>query len=234
MNNGKDDEARDKAQDSAKRPAIGPTMPPVMKKDASEDEDEDEDEIGPSLGLAGCSSEQAQQQTLDRLDAQMERSNPDTAEVNGRGEWMLVPPPAKHGDQTSDAAMFDESWTLTPEQRRAKSEKKAPVKRETLDTQRKREEDRERASWVEEYNRTQRPKSLMEMHQESKTKKTKHGKRSRDGNKPGDEDEWKRQRFSKDRDLASAPRPGNNSRQQNAVLDAIDSLGDKYKSGSFL
>ncbi|KAJ1792225.1 hypothetical protein LPJ77_001296 [Coemansia sp. RSA 2523] len=223
--------------DDTQRLNIGPTMPPELKNEDDDDE-ESSDDIGPSLDLAGCSTEQAQRQTLNKLDAQMERN---TSETNndGRGEWMLVPPSAKHGNQVQDAAMFDEEWTLNPEQRRAKREKDARIKKkqqQTPDVRRKKEEDEGRTEWVDEYNRTQRPKSLMQMHRESKdTKSTKgakgtKGKREQHGEP---EDEWKRQRFSRDRDLASAARP-NDNKQQHVVLDAIDSLGDKYQSGSFL
>ncbi|KAJ2659561.1 hypothetical protein IW148_004194 [Coemansia sp. RSA 1199] len=226
---------KDDSKDDSQRSNIGPTMPPVLNSEESDD-DESSDDIGPSLDLAGCSTEQAQLQTLNKLDAQMERNTSET-DKNGRGEWMLVPPSAKHGNHIQDAAMFDEEWTLNPEQRRAKKEKDARIKKQqqqTPDVQRNKDEDKGRAEWVDEYNRTQRPKSLMQMHRESKGTKSKgtKGKRERDG-KPGEEDEWKRQRFSRDRDLASAARPQDN-KQQHAVLDAIDSLGDKYQSGSFL
>ncbi|KAJ2498207.1 hypothetical protein GGH96_004518 [Coemansia sp. RSA 1972] len=226
---------KDDTKDSLQRSSIGPTMPPGLKNE-SDDDEESSDDIGPSLDLAGCSAEQAQRQTLTKLDAQMER-NTDETDNNGRGEWMLVPPSAKHGNSVQDAAMFDEEWTLNPEQRRAKKEKDARIKKQQqqMPDVRKKEEDEGRAEWVDEYNRTQRPKSLMQMHRESKTTKdTKSkggkGKREREGEP---EDEWKRQRFSRDRDLASAARP-NDNKQQHAVLDAIDSLGDKYQSGSFL
>ncbi|KAJ1834773.1 hypothetical protein LPJ63_001658 [Coemansia sp. RSA 2711] len=237
------------SEPAEERSQIGPTMPPAATasspKDVENNEDsdsgDDSDAIGPSVSLAGYSAEQAQQQTLGKLDAQMERSQPDkSADTNGRGEWMLVPPSAKTAKQAKDAALFDESWTLTPEQRREKREKEREKEREKRRQKQQapgvqnQQQDAEQAQWVDDYNRALRPKSLMEMHAESKKKKKdKKGKRAHGD---GEDDDWKRQRFDRDRDLASTKRKGD-GRQKAAVMDAIGALADKYapgKGGSFL
>ncbi|KAJ2448348.1 hypothetical protein EV183_005490 [Coemansia sp. RSA 2336] len=210
---------------STKSVEIGPTMPPKNASTFKDDEESSDEEVGPSLELAGCSNEQAHQQTLDKLNAQTDGQ--EQPKEPTREEWMLVPPPTKGGKAARDTAMFDESWTQTPQERRKRAEQKAPKPQTTTpSTQRKRKEDEERAHWVNEYNQVQRPKTLMEMHQESKKQK---------GKKTGKQDEWSRHRFDRDRDLRTTT--VSSRRQQNAVQDALESLSDKYapgKKGSFL
>ncbi|KAJ2630494.1 hypothetical protein H4R22_002623 [Coemansia sp. RSA 1290] len=220
------DSNSDEPQSSSnKNVEIGPTMPPKNISSLKEDEVSSDEEVGPSLELAGCSNEQAYQQTLSKLDAQTD--DQEQSKEPTREEWMLVPPSAKSGKAARDTAMFDESWTQTPEEKRKRAEQKASKPQpKTSSTQKKRKEDEERAHWVNEYNQTQRPKSLMEMHQESKKQKSK---------KSGKQDKWSRHRFDRDRDLRATT--VSSRRQQNAVQDALESLSDKYapgKKGSFL
>ncbi|KAJ2708149.1 hypothetical protein H4R19_004837 [Coemansia spiralis] len=215
----------------ATRRAIGPSMPPsaatqpASSSSSNDDDDGDDDEaaVGPAADLAGCSHAQARQQTLSRLEAQMDRSSAATAdaadESGGRGEWMLVPPSRRGGDE-----LFDESWTLTPEERakRAAAQRAQPAQKEeeeeedTPAMRRAREEDAEKAKFIDEFNRTNRPKSLLEMHHEAQHK-SRHPQRTRDARAQGPADEWRRTRHDRD--------------QQRAVLDAMGALGDKYTPG---
>ncbi|KAJ2782320.1 hypothetical protein H4R18_002349 [Coemansia javaensis] len=210
---------------------IGPTMPPAADNKEKEDSnsssssssssDEDEAVIGPAAGLAGCSQAQARQQTMGRIEAQMARGDEEetaAAAGSGRGEWMLVPPSSSNSRKGD--ALFDESWTQTPEQkqrRQAAAERSKEEQAETPAMRRSREEDEDKARWVDEFNRAHRPKSLMQMHQES-VARSHHRKKSRAARGPADE--WRQRR-----------------RAQNAALDTLGALGDKYapgKSGSYL
>ncbi|KAJ2845316.1 hypothetical protein IWW36_004830 [Coemansia brasiliensis] len=218
--------SNDEPQDcSTKHVEIGPTMPSNNATNPSNEDEESSDEegVGPSLELAGCSNEQAHQQTLTKLDAQMESDQIKPKQAT-REEWMLVPPSAKSGKAAQDTAMFDESWTQTPHEKRKRTEQKTkgPQPKTSPSTQKKRKEDEEKAHWVNEYNQTQRPKTLMEMHQESKKQKSKDKKTSK-------QDEWSRRRFDRDRDLRATT--VSSRRQQNAVQDALESLSDKYVPG---
>ncbi|KAJ2081721.1 hypothetical protein H4R24_002118 [Coemansia sp. RSA 988] len=246
-------EAKDgEERSNAKRKIIGPSMPTFLDKDSTEKssanddaESSEDSEVGPSTELAGYSKRQVQQQTLDKLDAQMEQNSSgggDTANKNNaREEWMLVPPSKRGANgQKTDDGIFDESWTLTPEQRREKATQQAKAAKkqspeETAASRRKQEEDQDKTQWIEEFNRTQRPKSLMEMHLETKNK-NRRSKRSNKNTLPKEQDDtWKRQRFDRDRDLATEQK--NSHRQQHAVLNAMGNLTDKYasgKGGSFL
>ncbi|PIA16044.1 hypothetical protein COEREDRAFT_8707 [Coemansia reversa NRRL 1564] len=250
---------REAEQTNSKRSVIGPSMPPPpslsdadsptkASVDDNAESSEDSEAVGPSTELAGYSKKQARQQTMDKLDAQMEQNSSSgggggkTNKHDTREEWMLVPP-SKRGasGQPTDDSIFDESWTLTPEQRRkqaAQQTKAAKTQhpKETAASRRKQEEDQDRAQWVDEFNRTQRPKSLMEMHLETKHK-SRRSKRSHNKNsRPQEQDDsWKRQRFDRNRDLTTEKKSGRS--QQHAVLDAMGTLNDKYapgKSGSFL
>ncbi|KAJ2616664.1 hypothetical protein H4S08_000666 [Coemansia sp. RSA 1365] len=243
----------EKEKTSPKGGVIGPSMPPPSSlsnvdrptKGGVDDNGESSEEVGPSTELAGYSKKQARQQTMDKLDAQMEQQNSSgggkTNKHDTREEWMLVPP-SKRGvsGQPTDDSIFDESWTLTPEQRKQAAQQKKAAKtqhpKETAASRRKQEEDQDRAQWVDEFNRTQRPKSLMEMHLETKHKNHR-SKRSHNKNSHSKEqdDSWKRQRFDRDRDLTLEKKSGRS--HQHAILDAMGTLNDKYapgKSGSFL
>ncbi|KAJ2033990.1 hypothetical protein GGI08_009022 [Coemansia sp. S2] len=180
---------------------------------------------------------------------------------------MLVPPSAESskamggrgngGRSVVAAPLFDKSWTETPEEKRLQKEKEKSKRRkpvveeeETPGMRRKREEDAEKSKWVDEFNRSQRPKSLMEMHLESKNKekekksgrsdKSRRRERSpssrrTDRHSDDDEDdEWKSQRFDRSRDLSSGKV---NSRRQREMLNTMGYLSDKYapsKGGSFM
>ncbi|KAI8322696.1 hypothetical protein GQ54DRAFT_287474 [Martensiomyces pterosporus] len=190
-----------------------------------------------------------------------------------REEWMLVPPSAesrgtvrgsKPGSKGSAAAapLFDKSWTETPAERRARKEKQKEQssssrrrrrvdeqpEEETPDMRRRREENEGKAKWIEEYNRVQRPKSLLEMHLESKQRgkgkdregRRRHGSSKRDDDRHGDSDggdsdgEWKRQRFDRSRDLSSGKI---DARRQRELLNDMGFLSDKYapsKGGSYM
>ncbi|KAJ1781897.1 hypothetical protein LPJ59_006949 [Coemansia sp. RSA 2399] len=97
---------------------------------------------------------------------------------------------------------------------------------------RRRLEREDKARWVSEYNKQVRPKSLLEMHMEAKrsskskaSKKEKH----REHNDESD-DEWKRHRFDRTRDLGSAPRRADAKRQRE-ILNTMGFLADKYAPG---
>ncbi|KAJ1839717.1 hypothetical protein LPJ73_006662 [Coemansia sp. RSA 2703] len=210
---------------------IGPTLPPGFQlndrnhgnADDASSSSEDEDAVGPSVSLAGYTASSAANQTLaainERLKAQEPGAEPKAAQ---RSDWMLVPPSAEtrkgggKGNGTA-APLFDESWTETPEQRRErerlgkkkrKAEEEKEVEEETPMMRKKREEDEGKARWVEEYNREQRPKSLMEMHLEGQRKKQKKEKGRHGG-----------------------------QRLKGNVVEAISGLKDRYapgKGGAFM
>ncbi|KAJ2491461.1 hypothetical protein IWW37_002236 [Coemansia sp. RSA 2050] len=256
--------------------AIGPAMPPpgvlparlpssgtTLARD-EDGESEDDDIVGPSAALAGYSKDQALRQTMDMIEARAHKGeDPTTANsVEKREEWMLVPPSAESSKAMSGrgnggrsvvaAPLFDKSWTETPEEKRQNREtpkrREPAVEEETPGMRRKREESAEKSKWVEEYNRSERPKSLMEMHLESKSKgrEKKRGRsdksRARERSPPSrradkrsdDDDEWKSQRFDRSRDLSTGKV---DSRRQREMLNTMGFLSDKYapsKGGSFM
>ncbi|KAJ1897592.1 hypothetical protein LPJ66_003272 [Kickxella alabastrina] len=266
--------------------AIGPSMPPHITGPAApstanptSDSDSDSDLVGPSIALAGYTESDAAQQTLDTIESRMRRHDKtnQTPEEDKREEWMLLPPSvestsavrgSKAGKKGSMVApLFDKSWTETPEERRARKKDKGKsgkrreteVEEETPGMRKKRVEDEEKGRWVEEYNRTQRPKSLMEMHllakdedrerdpkkrrgkdRESNRKKDGHRGEKRDRHGGGDEendeegDAWKRRRFDRSRDLSAGKV---DVRKQRELLNTMGFLTDKYapsKGGSFM
>ncbi|KAJ2407658.1 hypothetical protein GGI10_004969 [Coemansia sp. RSA 2530] len=255
--------------------AIGPAMPPPGVLPAKlppsntnlgregDEESEDDDIVGPSAALAGYSKDQALRQTIDMIEARTHKDEEDSTSNSAekREEWMLVPPSAESskamggrgngGRSVVAAPLFDKSWTETPEEKRQNREKpkrREPALEETPDMRRKREESAEKSRWVEEYNRSERPKSLMEMHLESKSKEKemKRGRsdksRARERSPPSrragkhsdDDDEWKSQRFDRSRDLSTGKV---DSRRQRELLNTMGFLSDKYapsKGGSFM
>ncbi|KAJ1933416.1 hypothetical protein EC988_009125, partial [Linderina pennispora] len=134
---------------------IGPAMPPTLdtREDITSSGSEDE-AIGPSLDMAGCSEGQARQQTLDLIEARTAKhgaADPESSE-NKRGSWMLVPPTrqSKNPDAPeSSVPLFDDSWTETPAERRAKKEKEKRrqhiQEEETPDMKRRRKEAEDQA-----------------------------------------------------------------------------------------
>ncbi|KAJ1950281.1 hypothetical protein FBU59_000754 [Linderina macrospora] len=236
-------------EDSENR-AIGPTMPATSSAKEDDDatpSDSEDDAIGPSLDMAGCTEDQARQQTLDLVEARTtknESTDPNSSE-DKRGSWMLVPPSRQSNNPDAkepSVPMFDESWTETPAERRAKKEKKAKQKlepeEETPDMKRKRKEEEDQAKWIEEFNKANRPKSLLEMHLEAKQgkKSKKHKPGDKAGKDEGDEeDQWKRRRFDRDRDLSTSGGASSSrdvTRRQRELLSSMGSyLNDKYTSG---
>ncbi|KAJ2722854.1 hypothetical protein GGI07_003041 [Coemansia sp. Benny D115] len=250
-----------------------------------DEESDDDDLIGPSAALSGYSEADAKNQTLstvtERLQRQENNQNNQADDTAKREEWMLVPPSAESSKQIKGrkgaaAPLFDKSWTETPEEKRERKNKERnkgkgessskhgdKVEEETPSMRRKRKEDEDKARWVNEYNRQQRPKSLLEMHLESKSDKKRRGREHRDRDRrdrresrddkksdkrkrrsddeddyghSGDAegDEWKRQRFDRSRDLNSGKIDG---RRQREMLNSMAFLSDKYapgKGGSFM
>ncbi|KAJ2909281.1 hypothetical protein GGI21_002039 [Coemansia aciculifera] len=258
-------------------PAADMTTPDRITSNDNEDEsnDDDDDLVGPSAALAGYSKEQALRQTIDMLEARTRKDSDDDTYGEGgnskekREEWMLVPPSAEStkaikgsrggggpsGRNVNAAPLFDKSWTETPEEKRQRKDKEKttkqsellPIEEETPDMRRKREENEEKSKWVDEFNRTQRPKSLMEMHLESKSKgkrdrSDKSRRRDRERSPPSrrannceqdDDDDWKKQRFDRSRDLSAGKV---DSKRQREMLNTMGFLSDKYapsKGGSF-
>ncbi|KAJ2857917.1 hypothetical protein GGI22_003409 [Coemansia erecta] len=229
---------------------IGPTMPPNVSNmnnlpiddncSSSDDDDDDAAAIGPSAALAGCTGAQALNQTLDSIEerAHNHDGDQDSADANSkRPDWMLVPPDS----ETSKTGLFDESWTRTPgkdtardtdhksaKRRKKKKHDEEPVE-ETPDMRRRRLESEDKAQWVREYNKQVRPKSLLEMHMEAKRSgKSKTSKKEkRHGHNDESDDQWKRHRFDRTRDLGSAPRRADAKRQRE-ILNTMGFLADKY------
>ncbi|KAJ1988620.1 hypothetical protein GGI25_004941 [Coemansia spiralis] len=137
---------------------IGPTMPGVQS-------DSEDDMVGPSVALAGCTQAQALEQTLDTMN-----SRKPSIPTSKREEWMLVPP-----SENNKRKIFDKSWTETPAEKKARDKKKQKKKTEAA----KEPKEDETTRWVDEYNRVQRPKSLLEMHMEGQTKRNKRKKSDR-------------------------------------------------------
>ncbi|KAJ2841311.1 hypothetical protein J3B02_005942 [Coemansia erecta] len=240
--------------------AIGPAMPPpgILKRQTSleiepSNSDDDDELIGPSTALAGYTEADIKEQTLSTISRRLEQSEKrELAESvdNKREEWMLVPPTAESGNKRGSTALFDKSWTETPEEKRKRREKEArKLKRsdeaaeeeETPEMRRKRMENDEKAKWVQEYNREQRPKSLLEMHLEKKSgkkksrhhDKTKHKRGDEAGKEDDEDDKWKKRRFDRSRDLSTGK---TDSRRRRELLDSLGNLSDKYghgKGGSF-
>ncbi|KAJ2551929.1 hypothetical protein EV175_003505 [Coemansia sp. RSA 1933] len=235
----------------SKSNTIGPTMPPtaitVDQSPADDDSNSDNDDddsaaIGPSVALAGCTGAQALNQTLDSIEARASSRDADKAAQDTgtkRPDWMLVPPDS----ETRKTGLFDESWTRTPGQtaasgaadqnqskrRKKKTEDEDPVE-ETPDMRRRRLESEDKARWVDEYNKQVRPKSLLEMHRETKRSKEKTLKKAKRRDGDDSDDGWQRHRFDRSRDLSSAPRPADAKRQRE-LLNTMGFLADKYTRG---
>lgn len=233
---------------------IGPNIPEDIARklgiktnrastSSSSNGSDDEDLVGPSPALAGCSDTQAMSQTIDKLTTRKDKDQDDGSAAGGRGDWMTVPPTSLRNQDK--APLFDKSWTETPEEKRKRLNTKPKEKQETPSTHKKKEEDEAKSQYVAEFNRGQRPKSLMEMHQESlkKNKKGKDRHRERspkreNRNDDDEEDEWKQNRFDRDRDLKHARQSGGaDKRRQREMLNSMAFLKDKYapsKGGSFM
>ncbi|KAJ2654753.1 hypothetical protein IWW48_005922 [Coemansia sp. RSA 1200] len=162
--------------------------------------------------------------------------------------WTRIP--GKDTDPTRESEEADNSPEMRTKKSKKKKNKEDPIE-ETPDMRRRRVESEDKARWVDEYNKRVRPKSLLEMHVEARrgksksSKEEKRGQRKRHGNAgqakkddndDGDDDGWKRRRFDRDRDLASAPRH-TSTKAQREILNTMGFLSDKYapgKGGSFM
>ncbi|KAJ1950824.1 hypothetical protein EC988_004239 [Linderina pennispora] len=104
---------------------------------------------------------------------------------------------------------------------------------------RRRKEAEDQAKWIEEFNRTNRPKSLLEMHLEAKqgkkSKKSKSGK-AKVEDEGDEEDRWKRRRFDRERDLSTSTSGsrGDTRRQRELLNSAGSYLKDNFTSGKGL
>ncbi|KAJ1677670.1 hypothetical protein EV182_005676 [Spiromyces aspiralis] len=216
----------------------------------------------------------ATQHKADVKDAGLD--TPAVNDLSTRGEWMLVPPEPRaisgskgaFEQTTSLGLVFDRSWTETPTERQERLEKQA---REALEKHEKgldieyieqkskqggereaklhrmSEADQEKAQFISEYNNRERPKSLLEEHQERISNKRGASRRKGDrGSKRRDrsasprrgretkrhdrdsDDEWERRRFNRDRDLAVGRV---DSQRQRKLLSETGYLGNKFSHG---
>ncbi|PVU90400.1 hypothetical protein BB561_004900 [Smittium simulii] len=160
-----------------------------------------------------------------------------------RPEWMTCPPDSLDNNtrvqnrtfsqKTADPLQFDPSWVSTPNDKNLStrnSDRKNKLEQQFSSDI---EEDKKKQDIVDEYNRVNRPKTLMELHQEKL--KTKGNKSSRSSKRRTGSDEsdsqashWKDRRFNRERDLAVN---WVDSKRNNKVLEQTQYLSSKYGHG---
>ncbi|KAJ3295055.1 hypothetical protein HDU79_009891 [Rhizoclosmatium sp. JEL0117] len=230
---------------SKKRRVMGPAAPPPPTSSKSYPGEEEDDDFGP-MPVPQEYSEYLNQLELERTRLEIEsRVAKAASEASGasssaaptRGAWMTVPPEAKKLNQvlgtelkhrqfsrSEKQEVVDQSgWTRLPGEKGSEVEgpTKGGVKRkqEYVDVMAPSQADMEARRAVEEYNRANRPKSLMEMHTTEYVASNKFA-----------ENDASARKFDRDRDLSSRRTDG--KARQNLIdgaakLDTRFSKGDK-------
>ncbi|ORX80351.1 hypothetical protein K493DRAFT_242759 [Basidiobolus meristosporus CBS 931.73] len=233
-----------------KRGPIGPQLPPGLGQNSSVDEDivgpmlpDSNTDTTSDLNSKIREIEERAQRTRD-----LENAAEKSQKVE-RGEWMLVPPTsplairsiylcrsldplnikARQFAKNSRDLDFDSSgWTDTPADREKKLHQERDTKgkrkkeiNEDFENAKLHEKERNIAKEVSEYNMTHRPKSLMEMHLESKASK----KRALGY----DEDDPTQRRFDRDKDLSIKTL---DPKKQKELLARAGSLGNRFSRGN--
>ncbi|KAI8372846.1 uncharacterized protein BYT42DRAFT_578217 [Radiomyces spectabilis] len=226
-------------KEGRRRRPVGPTMPTAWDAAAYAQQEDEDDIVGPKLpssddndAAGGIQSTIAEiEERARRSKELLEQKASGVSEKVERPEWMLVPPELDYlktadssrsrtfSNKIMDASDRDTSvWTETPAERlkrqqeevlgkRKKAPTRAPPSMQDIETRRN----------LEEYNKTKRAESLMDMHR----KKAKSSK--------GKEDVSKRP-FDREKDLlGSKPM---DRRTKNELLKRSTELGSRFGSGS--
>ncbi|KAI9281548.1 hypothetical protein BY458DRAFT_486940 [Sporodiniella umbellata] len=232
-------------QPGRRRAPIGPSMPSEF---LAQEEDDEDDVIGPSLPQNYDTEEASKYSTLHDIEerARQSRENLENKKENAgkveRPEWMLAPPDVdylKNGTKQKEpdistssksrqfsnkpvGAVDSSSWTDTPEEKERKRRQGGGEKRKAEEPRAYSASEIERKRAIENYNKQERPLSLLELHQKKKKK-----------SKEPVEDVTKRA-FDREKDLM-APRMMN-SKQKKEMLRQSTQFSDRFGHGrgSFL
>lgn len=226
---------------------IGPSLPPHLQHLArpgtdeavqdGTDSDDDDDGIGPSVALKSSGAEGSAAREFEiRAQKMRERlEGKDEEEDTGpkkRESWMTELPSALGVGGVLENRQFrknaapeqDTSWTETPQdrERREREGGSNSKKRKKDANYGPTEEDLRAAADIEAYNKKNRPKSLMEMHQkELKKKKKKEKKKNKNKEK-------ERRPFDRDADL-QVNRLDDAKRK--AIIKRSQELSSRFKTG---
>ncbi|KAJ1547970.1 hypothetical protein HK096_008168 [Nowakowskiella sp. JEL0078] len=215
---------------------IGVAGPPVKEFIAPTDENSDDefDGFGPMIPKEGIklSKEEELQLKIDEIEARTNRINNEVKEKKPeRPEWMTLPPergmkapvgPEMKGrtfSKTQVSTSDTSDWTDSPEERAAKIlGKESKRKRKDDEVHEMTPKEKELAKYVEKYNKTSRPKSLMETHL------------SQTGGKPRDSttDDPSSRPFDRDKDLVQRRI---DPKERRKLLEDAKGLGGKFSHG---
>jgi len=229
------------------RPRVGPQLPPSFERLRQEPSGPERDELDDSgneiIGPLPPSNRDLKVSALDsKLSEIVQRADPEKKNTENvkRGEWMTVLPENRLGGDTiktitrqfkrSNVPEKDKAsnlWTETPEERleRLKGNKPKPLNNDyqIYPSKRLREQENNISENIEAFNQLNRPKSLMEIHQESLSKK--HNKKS----SLKGPDHSANNRFDRDRDMSIKTLDPN---KQLELLKKSGRLNDRFASGS--
>ncbi|KAI9339382.1 hypothetical protein BDR26DRAFT_1007914 [Obelidium mucronatum] len=239
-NNNNATEQAQQEQNPKKRRVMGPSAPPPSGLPVSSQLDEDDDDdFGPqpipqeySEYLNELDAERKRLEIEERVNGGKKQQQDDEGQ-NGppaRGAWMLVPPEVKKlnavlgtelkGRQFSRTAKeerIDQSaWTRLPGERVEESLPKR--KHVELETPQLSQHELESQKAVEEYNKVNRPKSLMEMHTKEYASSSTFA-----------ENNAAKRKFDRDRDLTSRRTDG--KARQN-LIDGAAKLDTRFSRGT--
>lgn len=217
----------------------GPVIPghEDIRNDYSDDDDDGL--VGPSLSMQSTGQEGSTlkdfesraQKMRDRLAGKDDESDQPVQ----RETWMTELPPEMGANfgltnrtfRKNAAPTGDRSgWTDTPADRERKQKEGHKRKRDKEEYVPS-EKEKRTAKEIEEYNKTTRPESLLEMHQKKMKKKKKKEKKKE--KKKKDKDKPKERRpFDRDTDLQVNRL---DEAQRKAIIKRSQELGSRFKSG---
>ncbi|KAI8067182.1 hypothetical protein BC940DRAFT_319615 [Gongronella butleri] len=228
------------------RPPPGPMPAPAASAAHQNDDDDDDDTVGPSLPGAYDAEKAALSSAIADIEARARQGDPSNSKPKDDGkvkrdEWMLLPPEVNYlAEATSgrsrqfkarsvDTERDTSSWTDTPADKERKAKQAAqggapdaPKPRRTRPAGPSAEELAKRNK-IDQYNKSERPVSLLEMHRKGGSNKRKETR-----------DDPTKRAFDRDLDLAGA-RPMN-KKQKNEFLQKSGEWSQRFGHGgsSFL
>ncbi|KAI7870856.1 hypothetical protein BDF14DRAFT_1770439 [Spinellus fusiger] len=189
--------------------------------------DSEEEDIGPVLPTNYNADEAATQSTLAAIEAHVHRTITDKKEESSgkveRPEWMLLPPEVDYlksanskksrtfnNRQLTEEERDSSGWTSTP----GDTSKKSKSKVSSAESERQREKDRRIRKTIEQYNKSERPVPLIEMHNKKKRVV----------------EDISRQPFDRERDILGY-KPVS-KKQKSELLRQSTGLGDRFGNSS--
>ncbi|KAI7875397.1 hypothetical protein K492DRAFT_173408 [Lichtheimia hyalospora FSU 10163] len=224
-------------QQRRRRAPVGPSLP---GQQGPEDQ-EDDFAIGPVLPSNYDAQRDAVQSTIQEVEERLESDKTAMEEAKRgdknkkveRGEWMLVPPEIDYlrGADSSRSRGFNQRnlstaekdrsvWTDTPadRQRKQESDDTSNTSSRPLPSIHSRYDDDVRRN-VQQYNNTERSKSLMEIHREM------------GGRKRKEQEDVASRPFDREKDFLKTSRPMD-KRQKKEMMRKVGELGNRFGSGS--